>query len=230
MTRLVLLPGLDASGTLYDAITAALPDRYPLTALSYPTDQPLDYDGLLDLVRPSMPTDEPWVLIGESFSGPLSIKLAAEEPAGLQALILCATFARGPLPIPPWLVTSAVFWVPAPTVLMRTLMFEPGAPAPPVAQFMAAVNAVAAPVMATRARAALGADVRQELQSIELPVMYLRAERDRLFGPHVHELVAAHRPGLSTSVIADSPHLVLQRKATEAADAMVSWLDQVLAS
>ncbi|MBL8941444.1 MAG: hypothetical protein JNM69_43260, partial [Archangium sp.] len=54
--------------------------RYPATART------LD-DHLAAVPLP----DEPFVLVAESFSGPLAISLAARRPAALRALILIAT-------------------------------------------------------------------------------------------------------------------------------------------
>lgn len=222
---LLLLPGLDATGRLYEAFSSALPARYPLRALYYPTDQALDYDGLLPLVRACAPTEGPWALIGESFSGPLAIRLAAERPPGLMALVLCATFVGAPLPLPAWTVRTGLFRLPPPRWLMRRLMFDAEAPADEVDAFMAAVTSVDAPVMAVRARAALGAGVGELLTGLDLPVLYLRAGGDRLFCASVQAAVRRHRPEIEVVTIEGAPHLVLQRRAHEAAAAVSQWLD-----
>lgn len=123
---LLLLPGLDGTGRLYDEFSAALPSQIDLRPLSYPADEALGYDELAERVRSELPT-EPWVLIGESFSGPLALKLAAERPAGLMGLVLVATFGRRPLPIPAWLVPTLAFRVTPPRWLIRRLMFDAAA-------------------------------------------------------------------------------------------------------
>ncbi|UUZ51553.1 alpha/beta hydrolase [Massilia sp. B-10] len=50
-------------------------------------------------MRSRLPPAEPYFLLGESFSGPVAIALAAERPPMLLGLILSCTFARNPLPI-----------------------------------------------------------------------------------------------------------------------------------
>jgi pimeloyl-ACP methyl ester carboxylesterase len=89
----LLLPGMDGTGTLFEPLARALaPDVIPAIA-SYPRDRCLEYRKLRSLV--ALP-DGPFAIVAESFSGPLAIRIAAERPAHLRALVLVATFARFP--------------------------------------------------------------------------------------------------------------------------------------
>lgn len=56
--------------------------------VSYPPDQSLGYRDLAHLVRSRLPKDEPFILLAESFSGPIALALAADPPPQLKALIL----------------------------------------------------------------------------------------------------------------------------------------------
>src|SRR5512143_111507 len=98
MSTLVLLPGLDGTGRLFGDFIAALGQDIDVIVASYPADTPLDYAELEPLVRAMLPTDRDYVLLGESFSGPLAISLAASAPPGLRGLVLCCSVARSPLP------------------------------------------------------------------------------------------------------------------------------------
>jgi hypothetical protein len=53
-------------------------------------------------VRAALPTRGRFVLLAESFSGPLAIRIAADPPSALVGLILCVTFARNPYPSLAW--------------------------------------------------------------------------------------------------------------------------------
>jgi hypothetical protein len=46
MVTLILLPGLDGTGTLFDAFVAALGTEFNVKVVSYPTTEPLDYSEL----------------------------------------------------------------------------------------------------------------------------------------------------------------------------------------
>ncbi len=222
--KVLLLPGLDGTGELYDEFRAALPRHVSLEALSYPRDQVLGYEGLAELVRARLPTDERWFLLGESFSGPLALRLAAERPAGLAGLILVATFHRKPVALPAWMVPTFAFRVSPPSWLIRHLMFEPGVGAEAVDAFMRAIESVGAETLANRAREALRVDESPRSSAIEVPILYLRAESDRLFDANVHASLARLLPAMETQVIAHAPHLVLQRRPREAAQVITRWM------
>ena len=108
--RLVLLQGLDGTGELFHPFLRVLPSRLTPQVVSYPTEQYLIYKELVSLVLDVLPRKEPFVLLGESFSGPLSIKVAALSPPNLRAVILCASFVSNL--IPPSLTWVA--WLPKP--------------------------------------------------------------------------------------------------------------------
>lgn len=79
----MLLPGLDGTGDLFGPLLPFLGDSTPTLVVRYPPDVPLGYAALTDLARASLPSDGPFFLLGESFSGPVAVKLAAQAPSGL---------------------------------------------------------------------------------------------------------------------------------------------------
>ena len=86
---------------MYEPLLEALGDREAQT-VHYPPDRCLGYDALEPWLRDRLPA-EPFVLLAESFSGPLALRLAADPPVGLQGVILVASFARAPVRFPAWL-------------------------------------------------------------------------------------------------------------------------------
>ncbi|MFX9246871.1 alpha/beta fold hydrolase, partial [Acinetobacter baumannii] len=65
--------------------------------IAYPEHQPLGYQELLDLVLPTLPAGR-FVVLGESFGGPLAVEIAARFKERVAGLILAATYVRPPLP------------------------------------------------------------------------------------------------------------------------------------
>lgn len=61
--RLLVLPGLDGTGELHEAFTAALPVSSPATVLAYPREELLGYEQLLDLVVAALPAGERVVIV-----------------------------------------------------------------------------------------------------------------------------------------------------------------------
>ena len=81
--KLVLLPGLDGTGKLFAEFLEALDLGSSAQVVPYPPDIPLGYDELETLVRAALPAHGPFIILGESFSGPLAIRIAARPPPAL---------------------------------------------------------------------------------------------------------------------------------------------------
>jgi pimeloyl-ACP methyl ester carboxylesterase len=211
--KAVLLPGLDGSGRLFAPFLAAGPRAFDPDPISYPADRALGYGELAALVRPRLPRGR-FLLLAESFSGPLAVTLAAERPRGLVALVLAATFLRRPLgpvlhPVR-GLVSARLFGLPVPAPLVRHLMAGADAPDTLVEEVRRAVAAVAPEVLALRSAEALAADVRGALGAVEVPILFLAPTRDNLIRRDAHEDVREARPDAEIALL-DAPHMVLQR-------------------
>ncbi len=209
----LLLPGLDGSGRLFGPLLAAGPRGFEPRVVPLPAGAPRGYDGYLEALRPALPRRGPWALLAESFSGPLAVRLAAERPPGLAALVLVATFLHRPLQ--PWLaplaplVGTPLFSLPLLPPAIRLLLAGFDAPDGVVEEIRAATAAVPAAVLARRARAALAVDVRAALAATEVPLLYLGPRGDRLLRTDVAEDVLAARPDAAVAHLA-GPHTILQ--------------------
>jgi len=95
---LILLPGLDGTDIFFRPLLAALPPWIEAHCVEYPVSGPNDYRVLLPLVRTACQACEEFFLLGWSFSGPLALMLAAESPAALRGVVLCASFISPPWP------------------------------------------------------------------------------------------------------------------------------------
>jgi len=158
--KLLLLPGMDGTGRLFEPLIAALPPTVVAVTVDYPTDVPNGYDKLLPLVEAAVP-DGPFVAVGESFSGPLALMLAARCPPGLCGVVLCASFVRFPLQVPerwrgavrPWMFRWQPLWIVSWVLLGRHAFGRLGR------MLRAAVRSVSPAVFAARARAVARVDV-----------------------------------------------------------------------
>jgi pimeloyl-[acyl-carrier protein] methyl ester esterase len=226
LLRCLLLPGLDGRGLLFEPLLGVLPPDLAPEVVAYPADRPLGYDDLMPLVEARLPRHEPFAIIAESFSGPLAIRIAARRPPGLVALVLVATFVHRPVP-----------WLPAVLApLARPLLFRLPPFAAAVRWFLAGddgdelaakvarvVRRVAPAVIARRVREALTVDARADLAAVAVPILIVSARRDRLLGPGATRTMTALRPDAAHREI-DAPHMLLQRRPREAADAVAPFL------
>jgi len=97
---LILLPGLDGTGKLFSGFVRALGADIDAQIVSYPVDQPLGYAELETLVRATLPADRRFVVLGESFSGPIAIQIGANPPAGLAGAVDVGITGSGAGPCP----------------------------------------------------------------------------------------------------------------------------------
>jgi pimeloyl-ACP methyl ester carboxylesterase len=213
----LLLPGLDGSGNLFQRFQAAASGALEFRTVPYPRDRFLDYAELEMMVRGRFPRGR-FAILGESFGGPLALRLAASAPRGLVGVVLAATFHRRPAR--PILARAsslapAFFRLPLPPHVVRLLLAGGDAPEELVQEVRAAVADVPARVMASRARAALSVDASDALRSCPVPVLFLGGRHDRLMRREIPEEVRAIHPGAEIRML-DTPHLVLQRQPREA--------------
>ena len=224
---LVLLPGLDGTGDLFAPVVDALGPNVPTQIVRYPLSHASDYPTCEAIARGALPTDCPYVLLGESFSGPIAVSIAAAAPPGLRGLILCGTFVCNPQPclrpLRPLLsilpVHSAPLWVSRFLILgkfatpaLRKLHQQTLARLPPT-------------TVRERLRAILECDVTVALANVHVPVLCLTAKHDRLIPNAATHLIHHHAPA-ATMVEIDAPHFLLQCRPSDAADAIRMFLQQ----
>jgi pimeloyl-ACP methyl ester carboxylesterase len=225
---LVLLPGLDGTGKLFGALVNELAGRLDTLVVAYPTEQCLGYDELVDLVRAALPRDRPFALLGESFSGPIAIRLAAGAIRGLEGVILSASFARNPYPGLGWArglaaylpVKSLPRWMRAP------LMWGSLSPSRATSHMERAMTGVSSAVIRHRIAALLAVDESSALHSVAVPIQVLRAGGDRVIpkGATRHIMKLAPRAQLIT---VDGPHLLLQACPAACADAIIGFMQRL---
>jgi len=227
-TRLVLLPGMDGTGILFEPLLELLPPELEVKVVSYPVNEPCGYEGLVERIRAALPEDGPYFLVGESFSGPLAIMVAEGRPAGLQGIVLCASFVRSPAG---WLARFMDALVTRWTLAMVPAFFKSrmllGAGAGPRLRMLLsrAESLVSPEVMVARIKAVMRVDVSEELRRCPVPVLYLRAERDHLVPTHCSEMIAECNPD-SRIVSVVGPHLVLQTNPADVIAAICEFIER----
>jgi pimeloyl-ACP methyl ester carboxylesterase len=196
--RLVLLPGMDGTGRSLEPLARVLSPVVATTIVRYPASRPLSYDQLLPLVREACHGGGSFVLFGESFSGPLTLR------------ILCASFERWPMssllkPFARWCPPILLQIVPQRVALRQLLGQDP--PNEAVSLLLQALDEVPPTVMAQRARAIAGADVTAQLRQCRVPLLYLRAGNDRVVRPGNAARMQRIQPALQILDV-EGPHLL----------------------
>ncbi|MDQ8033707.1 MAG: alpha/beta fold hydrolase [Bordetella sp.] len=225
MATLVLLPGMDGTGSLFAPFVHALGPALRSVVLRYPVTGPQSYERLTEFVDQALPAAGPLVLLGESFSGPIAVTLAARHPTRVAGLVLCCTFLRNPRALAaPLMRLAARLPLPAPPafVAARALLGDAQTPA-----LRAALKAALAEVPAAVLRARLGevarVDVSAAARRVAVPTLYLRATRDRLVRATAADEVRAAIPGAAV-VDVDGPHCLLQAAPQATASAVAGFV------
>jgi len=219
---LILLPGLDGTGLLFEPLLAALPPTIKPIVVRYPGDRELSYAELIPFVMEALPDSGPFVLLGESFSGPLAVMVASARPRGLVGLILCATFVTSPWPILrpliPIVARTLPFQLYFPYKRLKALLGSYCTPAHH-ALLLQMRGLLRPSVMASRVRMVFRANVQKELKECGVPILYLHASKDILVPPWNLRAIKRIDPNIEVAKISSS-QMILQRHPTEAVEAI----------
>ncbi len=219
---------MDGTGDLFEPFTAALGDKIETQVIRYPIEESLSYETLETFVLERLPENRDFVLLGESFSGPIAISIASNPPANLVGLVLCCTFASSPVAALSFLkpITRFLPISHAPRFLMSgALMGNDATPALRDA-LDRAMKRVLPHVMRTRTAEIFSIDYSHKLALIDKPVLYLRAARDRVVHRRCGDEILRQCKHVRLVEI-DGPHFLLQTHANEAATVMRQYVDSL---
>jgi pimeloyl-[acyl-carrier protein] methyl ester esterase len=229
MTTLVLLPGLDGTGRLFQPLLRELPASWRTVVITYPMDPGADYDMLTRLASQALPADGHLVVLGESFSGPIAIRLAASLGSRLKALVLCCSFARNPRPglsrfgdLVDWLASPGAL----PSWLATLVLLGRHASSESRVLLATALASMPAEVLRARLRMVMTVDATRQLAAVGAPVLYLQASQDRIVPPAAAMDVQRFLPAIVVAQLA-GPHGLLQAAPAASAAAMTSFLTRL---
>ena len=226
---ILLLPGLDGTGRLFDRLVPELESWARVRRISYPSERFLGYGELAGVVLGQAP-EEPFAIVAESFSGPVAIMAAARKPPALRGIILSASFVVPPAPSWLRIVPFELFFrVGVPKAALRHFLLDSRSAAQMVPEVMAALEGVAPSVLGARVREVLTSITSQEFRSCAVPVVFLCAGADRLLGLRALRRARRVLPSLEAVTIG-GPHMLLQARPKEAAAVIHRYVRRWLAS
>ena len=216
---LVLLPGFDGTGRLFSPLHKQLSEGINTIVLSYSNDKPMTYSELCYSLKDEMP-NTPFVLLGESFGGPLAILLSQRSNENLKGIILCATFVKNPQV----LITKLVrpFLKPkhlrkeTPSWYIKTLLTNGISDKKLIYNIQAATRELTPEIYFTRLKEIAEVNVTNILENCELPILYLRASRDQLVYESSMKLIENFGKSVAIQSF-DAPHMLLQTRSEQAA-------------
>jgi len=214
---LVLMPGLDGTGLLFERFVSALPPNIRTCIIEYPRGA-VPLEEYAAVVAGRLPAGRV-VLLAESFSGIVASYLLRTHHLLAEKVIFVASFGSTPrrylkvlLPFFPALAWSIPF---IPSATWRYFCLGAGATPTDIARLKGALAQVNPSVVAHRLKLVAMAKIANDPR-IDVPAYYLQAEGDRLV-PHraaehlrrlFSHLTLLHVPG---------PHFLLQASPIECA-------------
>ncbi len=187
----------------------------------------LTYEELHDLVLGRLPAAKRLILVAESFSGPLALKLSLSRPAGLMGVVLCSSFVRSPVSsLWRWLPWSLLFRIPPHPSLLRRYLVGSGAKPTTVAAVAAAIAKVKPGVLAARIKTVIQVDATHALVACPIPLLYLHGDQDRLVQKLTVEELRCARPDMVVKTL-HAPHLLSQSVPNEAWANIEAFVRQV---
>lgn len=215
---------MDGTGELLRSLADQLALHRPVHLFAYPPDRPLSYAQLATYVMERAP-NRPFIVLGESFSGPIAIEIAATDPRAA-GLVLASSFARHPLPAQFAALTRLLDlrWLP-PRIIARALM---GSTATPelTARLQQVLSALPREVLQYRAREALHVDKRYRLREITCPVLCLQGRFDYLVNRRQVDEIATAQPRCQVHWF-DSAHMLLATHSEAAVKAINQFCDHM---
>lgn len=228
-TTWVLLPGFDGTGLLFDGFVDALPVGIKPIVVRFPTDRHCTAAELLGLVIERIPENEPYVLIAESFSGPLALRAAVSHIQPPIAVVLCASFAKCPIPRLLASLLSMVGLVLArcrkPKFLVRSYLLG-DCQDNLLSLFHSALASVSPRVFGRRFQTLREFDEKFVPAGLEIPLLYLLARRDRVVRRRSLAWIRTRYPHVAVEQL-DSPHFVLQTHPGPAVHQILNFLTSI---
>jgi len=227
--RLLLLPGLEGSGDLFDGLLEEFTGKFETEVARYPSSC-TSYGDVMAIVRQLITGSRPFVLVAESFSTPLAIEIAADRQDEIDGLVLCNGFAANPLNTFESMMAAAsapwFFRFPLTSVAARTFLVGADASEGLVDAARGAVAPIPPATLCARFNAVLGCDARAALARLRVPILYLHATRDRLIGNAGLNEIRRIKPDVAVQHV-DGPHLLLQKEPRQCAKLIARFVAQI---
>jgi pimeloyl-ACP methyl ester carboxylesterase len=216
----ILLPGLDGSGLLFDEFVRCRP-QVDARVVRYPSDPAWSWDDYVAHVHSTIGADRPYVVVAESFSGPIASRLQRRD-RNVAGVVLAASFVQRPNPLLGFVpldsigadVRHALTSIP----LIRLMCLDRGASAALVSAVQRVVRALPIDVLRSRLRLLRDLDERATLARLDVPWLALVARRDRLVPRSAFPVAGA---GKVADI--DGPHFLLQARPEACWRSIEAW-------
>jgi pimeloyl-[acyl-carrier protein] methyl ester esterase len=222
----VLLPGLDGTGTLFSPLLCALSEMN-CEVLSLPKTGSQDYLSIAKNIKSKLPKED-FILVAESFSGPIGATLAKEQIVNLKGIVFVATFLTAPnkllLAFAKFLPLKLLLKLPFSKFSLKLLFLGSDASNKLVNLFKATISKL--PTSLIKARLSSIYSLSHNSQTVDLPTLYIQATLDKLVKPKKIDEFKNNYKNLAIKEV-EGPHFILQSRPKQCAEIILAFVRQV---
>jgi pimeloyl-ACP methyl ester carboxylesterase len=227
---LVLVPGIDGTGLLFYRQLPLLEPRYAVTTVRLRDEARAMGDLVADLHQSvAGASNGPVTMIGESFGGALALSYALAHPERIGRLVILNSFAHFGSPARLWLgyhLLRATPW--GMMRLVRQLngrrMHSPHTDPEEIRRFLQLMQSTTREGYLSRLQILREYDIREQLATIQAPVLFLAADRDVLV-PSVDQatLMTSLTPRATLRILEGHGHSCLVAPGLDLAAILDEW-------
>jgi len=220
--RWLLLPGLDGSGQLFRWFRPYLRGMDAIV-VEYPDAADWSFDAYAAHVAKAMGDARRCIVIAESFSGPVAMRLL--QDAHVVGIVLVASFVRRPNPFLAGLPLFPVKFaqrIASRRSMLRVFCVGSDTSDDCVDELAEVVRSISPATLRSRLELLVDLDDRERLRRARVPILHLRARRDRLVCAVLSDNSRAG--GLFHEAALDGPHFLLQARPEKCWLAIEDWL------
>jgi pimeloyl-ACP methyl ester carboxylesterase len=221
--KLVLLPGLDGTGNLFGPLLRSL-SGFDCKIIALPETGDQDYPSITQSILKCLP-EENFILIAESFSGPIGAALANECIKNLKGIIFVATFLSAPrkmlLGLARHLPLTYLSLLPLTSYFYKKWFLGSDASRELTDLFQSTVRALPTNLIKARLNSIYALD--GSTGSCDLPAMYVKASLDKLVP---ESKISEFRYRFKHIIVktVDGPHFILQANPIACAEAISEFI------
>ena len=215
-TTLVLLPGLNGTTGLFNPLIESVQDEFNVLPIAFPTQEKRTYQELAtDIMAQLADIKGKYIILGESFSGPLSLFISERKPSGLIGLVLVATFIKAPnLKLGRFLPWTIGFSLAKPLYSVR-LAISKKENQSLISAISTELQSVSPSVLSHRIEQIFAVNATESLRNCEVPVVYFRGTKDYVVPKKNLNEILSIKPDVKV-VKFNAQHFLLQSNPAQA--------------
>jgi len=228
---LVLLPGFDGTGKLFDGLINELGNNFNIVAINYCEE--VTIEAYLTCINEKIGQNKQVILLAESFSGPIALHFITNHSDKIKCCIFSTSFSKTPFLS---LCKAAVF---LPDIFFQSTALQKIA----IKYYcygkyftnhlgertLKAINSISANTVKKRLKLLCTQQshklIKDKNHNIFMPCLYLQASEDKIVRKSLASDLCNALPNVNKVTI-NGPHLLLQTKPKECASAILDFVNK----